>query len=234
MTLPNSAIRSVIEILPKPEDRRARRLKSFRFWSPIEHGIIDSDASVRRSALQRSIWMNNNWSGFRRELAGYIKENQIPENEFRFLGVYEWQNVYKRVLERFVDSSYAKTCGLHWSNIENGFRREIDRIIEFGCFPEGSWQWMKKLPEIVNCEKVYLFLEDDERQDIKYWIAECSPSVVWLLINDTYGAGDYYMTDKKFNWMITENHHEYVQIIGRGLERIAIEKICIQYHIPVF
>lgn len=73
--------------------------------------------------------MNLKWNGFRREVAEYLNENQISENEFRFLGIYEWQNVYGRVLERFIDSSYAKTCGLHWSNIENGFRRGMDSII---------------------------------------------------------------------------------------------------------
>lgn len=170
--------------------------------------------------------LSHKWTGFRRELAEYMAEHKIPERDFRFLGIYEWKNVYDKVLEHFVDGQYARACGLHWSNIENGFQRDIGRIYDFAYEGENSWQWLERLPEIVKCEKVYLFLEDDERQRSKYWIAVCSPAVVHLVINDTYLSGDYYITDKKFNWLITENHHEIVHMIGRGLDVKVIEDVC--------
>lgn len=61
------------------------------------------------------------WNGVRLEIAEYCQKNHISENDFRFLRIYEWRNVYERVLERFVDERYAKNNGLYWSNIENGF-----------------------------------------------------------------------------------------------------------------
>ncbi|MBD5136965.1 MAG: hypothetical protein HDT39_13515 [Lachnospiraceae bacterium] len=169
------------------------------------------------------------WTGLRRELAEYMTEHRIPENDFRFLGIYEWQNIYDKVLQHFVDEQYAKDCGLHWSNIENGFRKDIDKIYSFAYQNEDSYKWLEKLPEIVKCDKVYILLEDDDHwQYSKYWIAECSPAVINLVINDTYSVGDYYITDKKFNWLITQNHHEMVYIIGKGLDLKTIENICTQ------
>lgn len=167
------------------------------------------------------------WTGFRRELAEYMTEHRISENDFRFLGIYEWQNIYDKVLQNFVDGQYAKDYGLHWSNIENGFRKDVDKIYDFTYQNEDSYKWLEKLPEIVKCDKVYILLEDDERH-AKYWIAECSPAVIDLVINDTYSVGDYYITDKKFNWLITENHHGIVDIIGKGLDLKIIENICMQ------
>lgn len=61
------------------------------------------------------------WDGLRLEIAEYCKEHQLSENEFRFLGIYEWENVYDKVLKHFVDEQYARKHGLYWSNTEDGF-----------------------------------------------------------------------------------------------------------------
>ena len=174
------------------------------------------------------------WNGFRREVAEYMAEHQIPENEFRFLGIYEWQDIYNKVLNRFVDGKYALGHGLHWANIEDGFKKDIDRIYDFAYQHKDSYQWLEKLPDIVKCDKVYLLLEDGERQYSKYWIAECVPYVVHLVINDTYLSEDYYITDKKFNLLITENHHEIVHIIWKGLDREIIETVVFSKSAPAF
>lgn len=73
--------------------------------------------------------------------------------------------------------------------------------------------------------RVYLFLEEDG-QCAKYWIAECSPAIVHLIINEALEPIDYYITDKKFNWLITENHHDFVQFIGKGLDVEIIKAVC--------
>ena len=67
-----------------------------------------------------------------------------------------------------------------------------------------------------NAIKVYLLLEENGMH-VKYWIAECNPKVIASIINDTYIRGDYFIVDKKFKWMITENHHEIVQFMGDGV-----------------
>ena len=166
------------------------------------------------------------WKGLQLELAEYMRDNKISEEKFRFLGIYEWQNVYDKVLEHFVDDQDAGKYGLHWSNINGGFQKNIDKIycFQMGIEPNCSYEWIEKLPEIVTCGKVYLFLEDALLP--KYWVAECSPAVVHLVINDTYGVEDYYITDKKFNWLITENHHDIIAFLGKGLDLETIKRIC--------
>lgn len=170
------------------------------------------------------------WDGLRFEIVEYCQQNHIAENDFRLLGIYEWKNVYDSVLEHFVDEIYAKKYGLYWSNVENGFQKNINRIY---AFPEGIgnnayYEWIEKLPEIVKCEKVYLLMEEGG-QRAKYWVAECSPSVVHLIINEAVESmDDYYITDKKFNWLITENHHDFVQFIGKGLDVETIKGVCVK------
>lgn len=174
--------------------------------------------------------IEHKWTGLRLEIVEYIKKNKISEKDFRFLGIYEWQNIYHKVVEHFVDEQYARRTGMHWANTMNGFKKNIDRIYAFAYRNNDSYKWMEKLPEIVKCDKVYLFLEDDDAPYDKYWIAECNPAIINLIINDAVSLlEDYYITDKKFNWLITENHHEWVQFIGSGLDFERIKNVCTEY-----
>lgn len=167
------------------------------------------------------------WKGLRLEIAEYCRDNQISKEDFRLLDMYEWKNVYDKLLEHFVDERYARKCGLCWANIENGFRQDINRIYGFqeGVAGYLSYEWIEKLPDIVKCEKVYLVLEEGG-QHAKYWIAECNPAVVHLIINESIYLDDYYITDKKFKWLITKNHHDSVHFIGEGLDMRIIEEAC--------
>lgn len=165
------------------------------------------------------------WAGLRLEIVEYCKENQISENEFRFLGIYEWENVYDEVLKHFVDERYARKHGLHWSNIEDGFQKNNHIIYAFQEGNNVSCEWIEKLPEIVQCEKIYLLMEE-KRQRAKYWIAESTPAVVYRIINEALYPIDYYITDKKFKWLITKNHHDLVQFIGEGLDLEIVKAIC--------
>lgn len=39
------------------------------------------------------------WKGLRLELAQYVRDNKISQEDFRLLGIYEWQNVHDRALD---------------------------------------------------------------------------------------------------------------------------------------
>lgn len=36
---------------------------------------------------------------------------------------------------------------------------------------------------------------------------------------------DFYITDKKYNWIITKNHHDIVQFLGQGLDEQEIRNV---------
>ena len=68
----------------------------------------------------------------------------------------------------------------------------------------------------------------EEKQRPKYWIAECNPKVIHLIINNAVSPTDYYITNKQFDWLITENHHDVVQFLGKGLNLNDIEAVCVK------
>ena len=167
---------------------------------------------------------NRNWNGIRATVAEYCKDNNISDSDFRFLNLFEWQNIYNNVLDTFLDYQYAKYNGLYWSNVENGFKKSITRLF---CFQEGakgypSYEWIMKLPQIIGSDTVYLLLEESSN---KYWIAECNPGVIHQIINEALYPLDFYITDKKYNWIITKNHHDIVQFLGQGLDEQEIRSV---------
>ncbi len=56
--------------------------------------------------------------------------------------------------------------------------------------------WLERLSEIVGEQMVYLLVEESSE--------------------------DYYITDKKFNRLISENHYDVVMLFGNGLDEQKI------------
>ena len=169
--------------------------------------------------------MSEEWHGARGEIAKYCRDNNIPKTRIRLLGIAQWQNVYKKVLDSFVDHSYSHLNGLHWANTNNGFRSDVDMVFAFreGLQDTASYEWIERLPEIVGEQKVYLLVEENSE---KYCVCECDSSAVHLVINEAIYPSDYYITDKMFNWLISENHHDVVLFLGNGLDEEKIRSVC--------
>lgn len=52
------------------------------------------------------------WNGVRLEIAKYCRDNLVSKEDFRFLGIYEWENVYDKVLEHHEFELRGKLYGL--------------------------------------------------------------------------------------------------------------------------
>ena len=169
--------------------------------------------------------MSERWRGVRGDIAKYCKDNNISEKQVKLLGITQWQNVYKKVLDSFVDHSFSYHNGLHWANTNNGIRSDVDMVFAFreGMPDTASYEWLERLPVIVGDQKVYLLIEESSE---KYCICECDSSAVHLVINEAIYPSDYYITDKKFNWLISENHHDVVLFLGNSLNEEKIRSVC--------
>lgn len=112
----------------------------------------------------------------------------------------------------------------NWANVEGGFKEVTEYSFRLGTNGKLGYEWLEKISEIVLCDRVYLLLEENGMH-AKYWIAECNLKVINCIINDTLTLGDYFIVDKKYKWLITENHHEVVQFIGSVFDGGNIDKI---------
>lgn len=156
------------------------------------------------------------------DIQRYCEEHHIKKNEFHFVNINQWKNIYDKVVDSFVDKTSNYKTGLHWLNTNCNFRK--DKIIQYSFDTRNQWSWILKLPELVenSDDTAYLLIEDDST---KYWIAEGNLKTISKIIYEELFYDDYYIVDKKYRWMITYNHEEIVLFIGDGLKMNEIEKL---------
>lgn len=156
--------------------------------------------------------MKNEYKGLlRKEIQSYCKDNSIKNEDFHFLSLYQWQNVYDKILENFADYAWTRHNGLHWLNTNGIYKKSV-------CYSFDSreqWDWILKLPDMLeNTEEMLYFVLEEEGQKSKFWIAEGKMKTIAQIIYEGLFDDDYYIVDKKYRWMITRNHHGVVAFVG--------------------
>ena len=146
----------------------------------------------------------------------FCQQNHIDEAAFRFLSIYQWEDVYRKVVWNFVDKSSGYQTGLHWLNTNGVFRE--DKEIRAVFDSRDAWDWILELPGLVEegRERAYLLLEDGGQRP-KFWIGEGTLDGIARILAEGLYITDYYIVDKKYQWMITCNHHGGVLFVGDGL-----------------
>lgn len=94
---------------------------------------MDCKNRIDRGIMKRKkgIW-NNYEGGLRIAVQRFCQQNRIDEETFRFLSIYQWEDVYRKVIENFVDKSRGYQAGLHWLNTNGVFRdgKEIQPVFD--------------------------------------------------------------------------------------------------------
>lgn len=188
---------------------------------------MDCKNRMIRRIMKREKGKWNNYEGsLRIAVQRFCQQNRIDEETFRFLSIYQWEDVYRKVIEYFVDKSRGYQAGLHWLNTNGVFRE--DKEIRAVFDSRDSWDWILELPELVveGKEKAYLLLEDGGQRP-KFWIGEGTLDGIARILEEGLYNSDYYIVDKKYRWMVTCNHHGGVLFVGDGLNMDKIEDLIV-------
>lgn len=164
----------------------------------------------------------NEYKGrMREEIQSFCRENGIKDDEFHFLPINNWQNVYDKILENFADYEWRRYHGLHWLNTNGIGNLKKDVLYAFNSYEH--WDWVLKLPQMLGgkYDKLYYVAEEGGGQRSKFWIGEGTPEVIAKFLYEELYDDDYYIVDKKFQWMITCNHHCGVRFIGEEIGYVA-------------
>lgn len=131
----------------------------------------------------------------------------LGKDEFRQAKADQWKGILKQVFDKFADT-YKLDVPWLWSHLKHqgeSVKTESGLIY---------------LDSLVNPEtKVWLLVEDWDRtkRDGNYWVFEGTYAAIVSVLKNMHCI-EYYIIDRKFNWMILENHHDVLIGVGELAE----------------
>ena len=143
----------------------------------------------------------------RAEIATAMRALQLPPENLVTVRSTRYSAVLSRILETFTIYGVQGRDHL-W--LWEGFKGEHYAV--YLDAPEG-YRWLPRL--LPPDERVWLLTEDWERRkrDGHYWVFEGRVGTIGAVLGELF-AFEYYIVDKKLEWLLCKNHHNV--LIGVG------------------
>lgn len=122
----------------------------------------------------------------------------INTQDFSEVAHFAYKTILKKIWNRFTKLGH-KAEDYFWinSHIENAI----------GYQPKSGEATGANLKDIVPpCDKVWFVGQQTMNEQPKYWLYEGALHAVVEILDDMYFF-DFYIVEKKFNWIVSENHH---------------------------
>ncbi|MCL3782745.1 hypothetical protein EMN47_20350 [Prolixibacteraceae bacterium JC049] len=144
------------------------------------------------------------------EISNAIKILNLTDEQISLLDFSTGKKLYFELLDFFVSSGDRRWW---WED----FKLASFDFVEY----EKPFEKLHEIiPDLEN--KVWLMVEDDQEE--YYPIYDCEPSIIGQVIGECFGF-EYYVIDKKMDWLICENHHNRLIGLGQKLKDKNTNKI---------
>lgn len=143
------------------------------------------------------------------------REILLNENVFKEVSHLAYEEILEKVNSNFLTTNRYSDTIWWWQVYKNLKQHAIH-------FREGyAFEIFTELLPVK--ETKYWFIASEENG--KYWVYESNVEAIEMILKEMYGF-EYYIVDKKYNWVLCENHHDI--LIGLGDE--IVDKLC-KYHV---
>jgi len=147
----------------------------------------------------------------RDEIERIVKEHQLDRKRFFEVSKQSYQQIQEKIENTFVNKSERWSTDIHWANMGN-----YNPKLKCVSAEIQDWSaWITKLPAIIPTPNspVYVLFE----MQSKYWLYETFVSELILVLDEIHGLNDFYIVSKKFEWLISLNHHDVITYVGDNL-----------------
>ncbi|MGV3611327.1 MAG: DUF6756 family protein [Fluviicola sp.] len=159
--------------------------------------------------------LRENWTSIRANIEEVIKEQNIAQQDFKALSVYDnWEEIQDKIIETFCDFplSYKYTPAWLWEHFKLETAGLSNRV-------EYSEQYLDELLD--PDERVWFFVND---RIAKFWFYEGNYRAVKTIIAESYW-NEFYIASKKYDWLICMTHHEILLATGKEMaEKLQVIK----------
>ena len=140
-----------------------------------------------------------------------IKEFSLDRNRVFEVTKQKYEQILRKIEQTFV---YHEGT-IHWANM--GDYNPALPVWYKDC--RDNMLWFEDLDQIIpHPESAVYVLFEESRQRAKYWVFEMYLEELKVILGEAECYGDYYIVSKKYEWLISENHHAIVSIVGDCLD----------------
>lgn len=152
----------------------------------------------------------------RKDIEKTIKEFALNRDRIFEVSKQDYRQILQKIEQTFVFHGGT----IHWANM--GYYNPKFPVWYVDC--RDNQLWFENLNKIIPTptNSFYVLFEEIGRQRPKYWVFEMYLEELNIILNESI-VNDYYIVSKKYDWLISENHHVIVSFVGKGL-RLSLMK----------
>lgn len=155
--------------------------------------------------------LSKEWTDLRSYIERARKDLPIKVEEFRELKIGEWESIQKNIYYAFLFQRRQETKR---SWLYNDFKLEDYAI---GCKSD-PYERLNLL--IDEGELVYFIVNETVNEQTKYWYYEGKINSIIAVIGETVGLDEYYLSSKKYDWLLCTSHHEILIGVGTIISKM--------------
>ena len=147
----------------------------------------------------------------REDIEKTIKEFCLDRSRVFEVSKQKYEQILKKIEQTFVYHGGT----MHWSNMGN-YNPALP-IWYKDC--RDNRLWFENLDKIIpHPESAVYVLFEEKRQREKFWVFEMYLEELKVILGEAECYGDYYIVSKKYEWLISEDHHDIVSFVGAGFD----------------
>lgn len=148
------------------------------------------------------------WTSLRQEIEAICREFEIPESDFKPIGINQWKDYQIKFEENFViRRHYTSSFNWYWES----FNQESFSI----QFRRNPYPVLNELIE--SKENLVFFINDRIHERSKFWFYKAKIGAIQKIIEESFDVDEYYICSEKMDWVLCVNHHDYLIAAGEPM-----------------
>jgi len=142
------------------------------------------------------------------------KELIIDTSDFSEINLHQYEDILKNIWKSFTKLGHQAKNNF-WIN------HHIENAVSHN--PTSEDEVIKILKDIIPLNDKYWFIGQETKNECpKYWLYEGSLASIISILDNMY-LFDFYIVDKKYKWIISEEHHGIIVGTGEPIKKKLLE-----------
>lgn len=148
------------------------------------------------------------WKGIRGDLVKSAASLGLKREDFRPVAPHRYEPILKAILDKFTTLGYHRGRSAlwlweHYKGATSGFCPDDLLAVLSRALPPGELVW---------------FVTEDSgtRKNGNFWLFEGQTDAILRVLGDT-SSFEFYIVSRKLEWLIGENHHNCLSIVGQPM-----------------